>query len=166
VNGADASISAAHYIGLTETGVDIHPTRNVTLVETDQYEDPVMGFTSKRLTTISFEAVQLNLANLKLLTQTGDETLVGGTSSDVSSSLVMGVGFKQYYFQFVWKGEAPSPATNLQRIFQAWRCMVTAVGDIKLTKNKESSIKITLTALTDIGALGAGKDPVYQWLDS
>lgn len=165
-NGADASISAAHYVGLTEAGVDIHDARKVTLVETDQYLPAVMGFPSQRVVTISFEAVQINLATIKLLTQTGDETLVGGTSSDVSSSYAPGSGFKQFYYQFIWKGEAPAPATNLQRIFQAWRCIVTATPDYKFTKGKETGAKITLTALVDIGALGAGKDPVYQWLDS
>lgn len=166
VNGADAVLSQANYLGLTETGVDWHYARKVTVVETDQYLAPVMGFPSQETITLGFEAVQLNLATLKLLMQTGNETLVGGTSSDVSSSLTGGQQTGQYYYQLVWKGEAPSPSTSLQRVLQVWRCMVTSIGDIKLTKTKEASCKITLTAFVDVGAIGAGKAPVYQWLDS
>ena len=166
VNGADAALSQANYVGLTETGIDFHYNRKVTVVETDQYLAGVMGFPAQETVTFAFEAVQLNLATMKLLWGTGDETLVGGTSSDVSSSLTGGQQVKQLYYQLVWKGEAPAPSTNLQRVFQAWRCMVTSIGDIKFTKNKEASAKITLTALIDIGAIGAGKAPLYQILDS
>lgn len=165
-NGADAALSQANYVGLTETGIDWHYARKVTLVETDQALNAVMGFPAQETLTFAFEAVQLNLATMKLLWGTGDETLVGGTSSDVSSSLTGGEQKKQLYYQLIWKGEAPTPATNLQRVFQAWRCMVTSIGDIKSTKNKESSVKITLTAMVDFGALGAGKAPVYQIIDS
>lgn len=166
VNGADAALSQANYVGLTETGIDYHFARKVTLVETDQALNAVMGFPAQETITFAFEAVQLNLATIKLLTGTGDEVLVGGTSSDVSSSITLGEMKKQHYYQIVWKGEAPAPSTNLQRVFQAWRCMVTSIGDIKFTKNKEASIKITMTAMVDFGAIGAGKAPVFQILDS
>jgi hypothetical protein len=164
VNGADPGTLI--FVGATETGIDFHYARKVTLVETDQYLNAVMGFPAQETITLALELVQLNLYNFYNMIQTGDTTLVGGTTSDVSSSLTGGEQKKQYYFQIVWKGEAPPPSTNLQRVIQLWRCLLTTIGDVKFTKNKEASVKLTFTALVDVGAIGAGKAPVYQILDS
>jgi hypothetical protein len=163
-NGGDASLT---FLGATKGGVSMHYARTIHDVETDQALAAVKGFPTKEEVMFKFTLLQLNLGNVYAAIGSTEMPLVGGGATDASSSLGFGQAITPVEKQFVWYGMAPPGATNLQRVLQAWKAMVTDIGEIKMEKNGEASVALTVKAYYDVTAFAAlGNSPIFKILDS
>lgn len=156
------------FLGASKGGFSFHFNRKSYVVEVDQYLNGISAFPIGEEFTISMELAQLNLKNWNQIIKTGDAAiaLTGGDTMDTASSLQLGEAKSSKYFQLVWKGEAPPGATSGQRLLQAWKCILMTHGEVKFEKTKESTVKCTWRALTDVTAIAATKAAVCQFLDS
>jgi hypothetical protein len=165
-NGADAG--SPIFLGSTSGGTELHFNKQSHHIMSDQYLNEVGSIPIKEEFTLKTILQQLNLANIYQVLQSGEAamSLTGGTLSDTASTLTIGEQKAVKYWQLILRLVAPPAATNSTRLFQAWKCVVHQVGAMKFEKPKEATLAITWKALTDTGAISAGKAAVGQFLDS